>query len=242
MLYGYGRVSTDLQENSASAQTEKLEAYLLEHGEGRCFVDIDVSGSIPLHLRPKGKLMWDAIQPGDTVVFCRVDRVFRSVADAANTLDKWRQMGVKIAILDLGIDVYSDAGEAFFSMLSVFAQFERRLIGKRIKECQAHQRLAGKPYGGRRPWGYRKIGSRHTAEFVIDSAERLLASRVADMRQAGMSWSKLATKLAIEGVQKTTRRRHARGYYSISDLWFLLKSKEAGYPIAMLESLQAVAP
>ena len=28
MLYGYGRVSTDLQENSASAQTEKLEAYL----------------------------------------------------------------------------------------------------------------------------------------------------------------------------------------------------------------------
>jgi DNA invertase Pin-like site-specific DNA recombinase len=70
MIYGYARVSTDRQENSADAQSARLVAYCEQSGLpfGGLYVDQDQSAyRIPLNRRREGKKLCDALQAGDTV-------------------------------------------------------------------------------------------------------------------------------------------------------------------------------
>lgn len=137
MLYGYARVSTDKQENSADAQSDRLYAYArsVNMEFGGLFVDEDQSASkIQFQHRKQGRLLWDKLQPGDVVAFTKIDRVFRSMADAATTLAKWKSLGVGVRFLDMGIDVSTPHGELFFNQLAAFAQYESQMIGQRVRE------------------------------------------------------------------------------------------------------------
>jgi DNA invertase Pin-like site-specific DNA recombinase len=126
-LYGYVRVSTGDQENSVLNQSERIQELAAKEGLPleHVYVDEDVTARIPLKDRPQGRLLWDVLDPGDTVAFNRVDRVFRSVSDASQTVQIWQQRGIRAIIMDLGIDLATPAGRMFFHQLASFAEFER---------------------------------------------------------------------------------------------------------------------
>jgi DNA invertase Pin-like site-specific DNA recombinase len=106
-LFSYARVNTVCQESSATAQGLRLR----ESAARNCLavagvlIDQDVSGAKPLKLRPEGQKLRDALQPGDTVAVTKVGRAFRSLVDAAGTLEVWQRLGVKVVILDCGLDL-----------------------------------------------------------------------------------------------------------------------------------------
>jgi hypothetical protein len=129
VVWGYVRVSTDEQENSVANQKEKIAEFAAREGleVADIFVDEDVTARIPLRNRPKGRIMWDAMNHGDTVIFNKVDRVFRSVRDAAETVHIWQEKGIRCVIMDLGIDLATPAGRMFFHQLASFAEFEREV-------------------------------------------------------------------------------------------------------------------
>lgn len=201
-LYLYGRVSTDDQQTSAEAQAVKLQEFAEKSGMevGGVFVDEDVSGKIPLQDRPKGRVMWNLIQFGDAIAFTKVDRCFRSLVDAASTLEKWKNLGIRVYILDLGIDVSTPAGELFFSQLAAFAQFERAMIGVRVREAQAHRRQAGKPYNKCRPIGWQ----RKNDTYVPLHSERKLAEQIIAWRDRGESLRQIALRLCRENIRSET--------------------------------------
>ena len=238
-LFGYGRVSTADQATSAEAQAARLKAFAVTSGMelAGLFVDEDVSGAMPLKARPQGKQLWDAIAPGDTVAFTKVDRCFRSMADASTTLALWQQLGVRVNIIDLGIDVSSPAGELFFNNLASFAAFERQMIGQRIKEALAHRKATGRPYGRSRPLGWMKQGVGKDTRWVACHDERRLAERVVALRDAGGTLAGIARQLAQEGVTKPGKRRDAkagryRGYWYLeADIDRLFRASKAGFPI-----------
>ncbi len=227
MIYGYVRVSTDLQANSKSAQSDALQAYADKAGVelAEVFVDTDVSGSVPLKDRPAGKQMWDRLSPGDMVVITTKDRAFRSLVDAATTVLVWRELGIKLHILDFPVDLATDEGEMVFLQGAVFSQYERKQIGKRIKVAMAHRKAQGLPYGGARPWGYVRKGS----QWVPCEKERKLGLQMLAMKRQGMTTSQIA--LACVDHQKPVLKKNSSGYYHPADVYGLMRAAKAGYPV-----------
>ena len=243
-LWGYVRVSTNDQENSVQNQKEKIaELATREKLElAEVFVDEDVTARIPLRNRPKGRLLWDAMNPGDTLVFNKVDRVFRSVRDAADTVHTWQERGIRCIIMDLGIDLATPAGRMFFHQLASFAEFEREMTGERTREIAAYLRKHGRPYGGARPYGWVKQGKGRDARYVPCQSEMDLARRVMRMADEGQSYRQIGWALMRERVTKPGKKHSDRGkgvWYALSEIHSLAQAARLGFPIVARSALLA---
>lgn len=235
MLYLYARVSTDKQENGREAQTSRLEKWAAQHGHkvDMLFVDEDVSAlSVPLRGRAAGKKLWDALGAGDTVVITKIDRAFRSWADAAVTIDKWKALGVTLEILDMPVDLKTPQGRLFLSQMVAFAQFESEMHGQRKREVYAHKRASGMPYNQLRPYGWVSVKNSlgKLTSWAECREERELGDRILRMRDQGLSYPKIALVLCRENVRKPTRRKNSDGWYHVNDVLCLERAARAGYP------------
>lgn len=233
--YCYVRVSTDKQDNSAEAQQGRLKEWAERQGieVTQVFIDIDQSAhSIPLKERRQGRLLWDVIKPGDTIIFTKVDRAFRSLADAAPAMKLWNELGVRVRILDLDFDLSTPAGKLFFSQLVAFAQFESELHGQRKREVYAHKRKNGQPYSCTRPWGWQSVKGKDgkLSHWAACADEQLLGLRVASMIDDGWPISQIALKLCRENVRKPRSGRSGHNYYQIGEVRHLARAARAGYP------------
>src|SRR5881397_3978769 len=143
-LMGYAQVSTADQDLSL-----QLEA--LRHAGCRdawIFHDI-TSGARTA--RPGLEACLRALEPGDTLVVWRLDRLGRSMTHLVTVIEALldRQVGFR-ALCDGAIDTTSASGELIFHIFSALAQFERRLIQKHTYAGLAVARARGKK-GGRTP-------------------------------------------------------------------------------------------
>jgi putative DNA-invertase from lambdoid prophage Rac len=93
------------------------------------------------------------LQPGDTVVCTRVDRLSRDMARASAQMEAWQRQNVKVMLLDLPVSPGTDwdaAAMCCFHMLMAFAQFERQRMRERTLGASARCRRGGStPMGGR---------------------------------------------------------------------------------------------
>ncbi len=237
--YGYGRVSTDRQENGRDGQVARLTDAAANEGVAlECvYLDEDVSGSTPFNRRPQGKLLWDRLQPGDCVYITKVDRGFRSMSDAAFTLEKWKAIGIKFRIVDLGVDVSTPAGEMFFHLLAAFATFERQMIASRTREAIAYRTRQNGIHKNARPIGWKKEGSKKDGwTLVEDGREREIAEHARALRAGGMGWRTLVVTLWRAGMKKP------RGtHYDMRDLAKLIAAADAGYPKTPQASLRVAS-
>ena len=139
---GYTRVSTASQD----AQLQ-LDA-LVDSGVQKRDVFSDVtSGSRAAIERPGMKRLMDYVEPGDTVVVWRIDRLGRSLIDVLNTVNLLRDKGVKIRSLSDGIDPETTSGRLMLGMLATLAEYERELITERVNAGIAAARQSGTRFG-----------------------------------------------------------------------------------------------
>ena len=129
--------------------------------------DVGVSGSVPLTRRGAGRAMLSEIEPGDTIVSAKLDRLFRSASDALTQAEELHRRGIDIVLLDTGTEpvMSSASGKLFFSMLAAFAEFERARIRERISDGKRGKMARGGHAGGEPPYGFfdRSIGPRSDA-------------------------------------------------------------------------------
>lgn len=139
---GYTRVSTASQD----AQLQ-LDA-LVDSGVQKRDVFADVtSGSRAAIERPGMKRLMDYVEPGDTVVVWRIDRLGRSLIDVLNTVNLLRDKGVKIRSLLDGIDPETTSGRLMLGMLATLAEYERELITERVNAGIAAAKQSGTRFG-----------------------------------------------------------------------------------------------
>ncbi|WP_406899776.1 recombinase family protein [Dietzia sp. 179-F 9C3 NHS] len=139
---GYTRVSTASQD----AQLQ-LDA-LIDSGVQKRDVFSDVtSGSRAAIERPGMKRLMDYVEPGDTVVVWRIDRLGRSLIDVLNTVNLLRDKGVKIRSLSDGIDPETTSGRLMLGMLATLAEYERELITERVNAGIAAAKQSGTRFG-----------------------------------------------------------------------------------------------
>ena len=74
------------------------------------------------------------MQPGDTLVVTRIDRLARALRDLQDIVHELRQKGVALRATEQPVDTGTAAGKAFLDMLGVFAEFETNLRRERQLE------------------------------------------------------------------------------------------------------------
>jgi putative DNA-invertase from lambdoid prophage Rac len=204
-VYGYCRVSTDQQARegvSLVEQQRRIIGRATEQGWtiGEMLIEEGVSGSIALAKRPQGARLLALAAPGDAIIACKLDRMFRNTQDALHSIKLLKRRGVKLYLLDLGGEVTSDnVCYMLFTIVAAVAEFERARISERVNEAFAELRRKGKWLGGA-PFGWRiENGELHEVpaeQAIIKEICRLIAEghRRKDLgRRFGMSVKQIGT-------------------------------------------------
>lgn len=139
---GYTRVSTRSQD--AKLQVDALVKAGVQ--ERDIFADV-TSGSRTAISRPGMKKLLEYVQPGDTVVVWRVDRLGRSLIDVLNTVKLLRDRDVQVKSISDGIDPSTTSGRLMLNMLATLAEYERELITERVNAGITAARQGGTKFG-----------------------------------------------------------------------------------------------
>jgi DNA invertase Pin-like site-specific DNA recombinase len=132
----------------------------------------------------------------DCLVVAKLDRLSRSLLDFATLSDHARRSGWGLVALDIAVDTTTPAGEAMANVLATFAQFERRMIGQRIREARAQLRAQSRVYGTT-PFGFRREGKM----LVRDPAEQKIVARARRLYARGVSYMRIAERFDAEGLR-----------------------------------------
>ena len=191
--------------NSLDAQREACAAYIVsQKAEGWVevetrFDDGGISGATLE--RPGLKRLLAEIEAGniDIVVVYKIDRLSRSLMDFARLVEVFDRRETTFISVTQSFNTTTSMGRLTLNILLSFAQFEREVIGERIRDKFAASRRKGLWMGGYPPFGYRVQDRK--LEIVPDEAKivRRIYARYLELG----STTRLARELRTEGV--TTR-------------------------------------
>src|SRR6202044_2798585 len=88
------------------------------------------------------------------VVVYKVDRLTRSLADFAKLVELFDRHGVSFVSVTQSFNTTSSMGRLTLNVLLSFAQFEREVIGERVRDKIAASKRKGLFMGGNTPLGY----------------------------------------------------------------------------------------
>jgi site-specific DNA recombinase len=146
--------------NSLQAQREACEAFITsQRHEGwvclpTAYDDGGFSGATLD--RPALQHLLADITAGrvDTVVVYKIDRLTRSLADFAKIVDILDARGASFVSVTQQFNTTTSMGRLTLNVLLSFAQFEREVIGERIRDKIAASKKKGMWMGGVPPLGY----------------------------------------------------------------------------------------
>lgn len=134
---GYLRVST--QEQRPDRQIDGLKSLCDE-------LHIERASAISPK-RPVYERVVAALQPGDTLAIWDLDRAFRSTVDAVLEVEKLHAREIMLRIVNLQVDTSTPSGMLVYTVMSAFAEFERKVLSQRTKEGLAAARKRGATLG-----------------------------------------------------------------------------------------------
>lgn len=147
VLIGYMRVSKSDGTQTLSPQRDALLAAGVD--PNRIYEDL-ASGR--LDARPGLLACLKSLQPGNTLVIWKLDRLGRDLRHLVTTAEALRERGVGLKVLagaGAQIDTTTANGRLAFGIFAAFAEFERELIVERtqagIAAARARGRLGGRP-------------------------------------------------------------------------------------------------
>jgi DNA invertase Pin-like site-specific DNA recombinase len=143
----YTRVSTDDQ--TTAAQEHELRQYAKHRGWGVQHVYTDQGYSGASEKRPAlDELLRDARKRKfDVVLVWKFDRFARSLRQLVSALELFRKFRIDFVSATEAIDTSLPSGELVFQIFGAIAQFERALIGERVKAGLGEARRNGKRIG-----------------------------------------------------------------------------------------------
>jgi len=147
--------------NSLDAQREAGEAYIISQkangwvGLPEHFDDGGFSGGNTS--RPALKHLMAECMAGniDVVLVYKIDRLSRSICDFAELTRFFDQYNVSFCAVTQEINTSTSSGRMMLNILVTFAQYEREIIGERIRDKFAASKRKGMWMGGMVPLGYR---------------------------------------------------------------------------------------
>ncbi len=213
----YTRKSTDegldKEFNSLEAQREACESYIAsQRAEGWVLVrdrydDGGFSGGTLD--RPALKRLLADIEQGliDVVVLYKIDRLSRSLMDFAKLVETFEAHGVTFTSVTQSFSTTTSMGRLTLNILLSFAQYEREIIGERIRDKVAASKARGMWMGGKVPLGY-DVADR---KLVVNDTEAARVRRVFELFVETGSGVETVRRLQAEGVTAKSGRPLDKG-------------------------------
>jgi site-specific DNA recombinase len=208
----YTRKSTEynleLAFNSLDAQREACEAYIKSQAhEGWRLVPVhydDGAFSGASLERPALQQLLADVRAGkiDIVLAYKVDRLTRSLADFAKLIELFDVQDVSFVSVTQSFHTSSSMGRLTLNVLLSFAQFERELIGERVRDKIAASKRKGLWVGGPVPLGYAAVDKKILVVPAEAEAVRTIFARYLALG----SIRALAEELDRQGIHSKPRR------------------------------------
>ncbi|HTB82237.1 MAG TPA: recombinase family protein [Candidatus Sulfotelmatobacter sp.] len=213
---GYVRTSTNRQDLSIEAQTERVRRAAEYHktGDLRIFSAADTSGRLEFLKRSDetAELMETAREARAsgvevTLIVPKVDRLGRDSIDVSQTVRLFDELGVRVIFLDINVDTRTAMGRAFMQIAAVFAELEVATIRERIKTAldqkRSHGQLTGSVTFGwnAEPTGETTSGGKAVRRLLDNLAEQKWILHMVRRREAGWMDCQIARELNQLGVK-----------------------------------------
>jgi site-specific DNA recombinase len=202
--------------NSLQAQREACEAFIeSQRQEGwvclrAAYDDGGFSGATMD--RPALQQLLADLTAGrvDTIVVYKIDRLTRSLADFAKIVEILDARGASFVSVTQQFNTTTSMGRLTLNVLLSFAQFEREVIGERIRDKIAASKKKGMWMGGVPPLGYRA----QDGKLIIDKSEaetvRFIFGRYAELGSVRLLKDELDAR-SIQSRLRTSASGRLRG-------------------------------
>ncbi len=204
----------EMEFNSLDAQRDACSAYIAsQRSEGWVelaghYDDGGISGGTLE--RPALKRLLADIEEDqvDVVVVYKIDRLSRALMDFAKLVEVFDRNDVTFVSVTQSFNTTTSMGRLTRNILLSFAQFEREVIGERIRDKVAASRKRGIWMGGYVPLGY-EVKDR---KLIIKESEAAIVRMIFERFVAVGSATALARALVAEGVRTRRGRLVDKGF------------------------------
>ena len=200
--------------NSLDAQREACEAYIAsQKPEGWVLVpdrydDGGISGAT-LERPGLQRLLADIeMQLVDVVVVYKIDRLSRALMDFAKLVEVFDRNNVTFVSVTQSFNTTTSMGRLTLNILLSFAQFEREVIGERIRDKFAASRKKGMWMGGFVPLGY-DVRDR---KLIVNEAEAATVRMIFERFIKIGSATELVRRLRADGIRGKQGKLVDKGY------------------------------
>jgi DNA invertase Pin-like site-specific DNA recombinase len=197
----YSRVSTTDKDQDPETQLLPMREFVAAQGWTVTGEFVDRAPATDLRARTAWRDMLDraARRHIDLVLVWRIDRAFRSVLDAATTLERLRAWGVGLrSYTEPWLDTTSPFGEALYYITAAYAQLERGILAERVRAGMERARRQGRRLG--RPGGTHREGFRERWRELAPQIRTGAVSHRLAARILGVSRATVDRLLAAEKV------------------------------------------
>jgi site-specific DNA recombinase len=161
----------------------------------------------------------------DVVVVYKVDRLTRSLADFAKMVELFDAQHVSFVAVTQQFNTTTSMGRLTLNVLLSFAQFEREVIGERIRDKVAASKRKGMWMGGTIPMGYdlreRKLVVNHEESRVV----KLIFERYLEIGSVRSLKNALEAHGVVSAVKVSKKgSRHGGKPFSRGALYHLLSN------------------
>lgn len=208
----YVRVSSESQLDGygLDVQEKACRAWARAHGHRvvQVFTDAGVSGAKDAADRAGLSAALLALQqPPDAegLLVAKLDRLARAltVQEAALAV-AWRA-GARVFTADGGEVLRDDPDDpmrtALRQVVGVFAELDRRMVVKRLRDGRKAKAEAGQHHTGAYAYGYEGAGKGRARDAAPRDDEQRTVARILEMRAAGQSYRHVAATLDSEGLR-----------------------------------------
>lgn len=205
----YTRVSTESQVRGESLADQEADgrSWAAQHGHhvAATYSDPGLSGRLPAPERPGLTDALEALSSGsiDGLVLRDLDRLARELTVQEAVLARiWSRPGTFVYEYAASREVLRDDPDdpmrtAMRQMQGVFAQLDRAMIAKRLRDARRNKARRGQHANGPAPFGWRT----HDGELFPVPDELATLDRIRELRASGLRQSAIAEALNAESRQ-----------------------------------------
>jgi putative DNA-invertase from lambdoid prophage Rac len=188
----YARVSTSDKEQDPMTQLLSLREFVSAQGWESYGEYVDHAPATDLYHRVYWRELLERASRRrfDLLLVWRLDRAFRSVLDAATTLERLRAWGVGLrSYSEPWLDTTSPFGEALYYITVAYAQLERGILRERVRAGMERARKQGHKIG--RPMVMDRRGFKRRFGAVLERLREGQVSRRRAAEELGIGYATL---------------------------------------------------
>ena len=163
--------------------------------------------------RERGKLLLEAMNPGDALLCSRLERIASSSQEVQMLVNLFSQRQIALHVVELGGDITDPELTVSISRaVAIFAALEKRKSAERIKGVKQRQKQQGRYLGGSRPFGYM---IHDNGRLIENPMEQKVLKRIFELKREGKSLRSISNEVSTPVMPisfKTVQRllmRHA---------------------------------